>query len=206
MTAILKKTMMAVLAGSVALSTALPAFAEEAPPAPPVAAADGLPGPDGMGPMGQPWPQFDLKAFDKDGDGKVTLAEVQAGRAERVKGIDADGDGLLSADEMIAADLALEKARIEGRVKARIAAQDANGDGKLSAAEMMVPPGPARLFDRIDANDDGAVTADELAQARTAMQARMRDRMQDRRGGHGPKDHGPRGHHDGQGWFGPAQN
>ena len=205
MTSILKKTMMAVLATSVALSAALPAFAQETPPAP--AATDGMPGPGGMmGPMAQPWPQFDLKAFDKDGDGKVTRAEVQAGRAERVKGIDADGDGLLSADEMIAADLAQETARIEARVKGRIAVQDADGDGKLSAAEMMVPPGPARLFDRIDADRDGTVTEAELAQAREAMRAKMMDRMQERRGDRGPKEPGSRGHHEGQGWFAPAQN
>ncbi|WP_444454770.1 EF-hand domain-containing protein [Rhodobacter capsulatus] len=205
MKSILKTTMMAALVSGVALSVALPVSAQEAPPAPPAAGGPAMMGPDGMGPMGQPWPQFDLKAFDKDGDGKVTMAEVQAGRAERVKGIDADGDGLLSADEMIAADLAMEKSRIEERVKDRIAAQDANGDGKLSAAEMMVPPGPARLFDRIDANDDGAVTDEELAQAREAMRAKMMERMHDRHGDRGPKDHGPRGH-DGQGWFAPAQN
>ena len=205
MTSILKKTMMAVLATSVALGAAVPAFAQEAPPAP--AAADGLPGPGGMmGPMEQPWPQFDFKAFDTDGDGKVTRAEVQAGRAERVKGIDADGDGLLSAEEMIAVDLAQERSRIEDRVKGRIAVQDADGDGKLSAAEMMVPPGPARLFDRIDADRDGTVTEAELAQARDAMRAKMMDRMQERRGDRGPKEPGSRGHHEGQGWVGPAQN
>ncbi|TKD13879.1 histidine kinase [Rhodobacter capsulatus] len=162
-----------------------------------------------MAPAGGPgpvWPQFDFKAFDKDGDGKLTRAEVQAGRAERVKGIDTDGDGLLSAEEMIAADLTLEKTRIEARIKDRIAAQDADGDGKLSAAEMMVPPGPARLFDRIDADNDGTVTEAELTQARAAMRSKMMDRMQDRRGDHGPRDHGPRGPQDGQGWFGPAQN
>ena len=200
MTAILRKTMTAVLAASVALGAGLPALAQEAPPAAPMAGAGG---PDGSAPV---WLQFDFKAFDKDGDGKVTRAEVQAGRAERVKGIDADGDGLLSADEMIAADLAQETARIEARVKGRIAVQDADGDGKLSAAEMMVPPGPARLFDRIDADRDGTVTEAELAQAREAMRAKMMDRMQERRGDRGPKEPGSRGHHEGQGWFAPAQN
>ena len=192
MTAILKKTMTAVLAASVALGSGLPALAQGAPPAAPMAGAGG---PDGSAPV---WLQFDFKAFDKDGDGKVTRAEVQAGRAERVKAVDADGDGLLSAEEMIAADLVREKVRVEDRVKARIAAQDADGDGKLSAAELMVPPGAARLFDRIDADNDGAVTEAELTQARAAMRQKMMDRMQDRRDGHGPWD--------GQGWYGPAQN
>ncbi len=200
MTTILKKTMTAVLATSVALGSVLPALAQEAPPAAPMA---GPGGPDAIGPV---WLQFDFKAFDKDGDGKVTRAEVQAGRAERVKAIDTNGDGLLSAEEMIAADLVREKARVEDRVKTRIAAQDADGDGKLSAAEMMVPPGAARLFDRIDADNDGAVTEAELTQARAAMRQKMMDRMQDRRGDRGPKDHGGYGPQDGQGWFGPAQN
>ena len=200
MTTILKKTMMAVLATSVALGSALPVVAQEAPAAPPAGMAPMM-GPGAMGPV---WPQFDFKAFDKDGDGKVTMAEVQAGRADRIKGIDANGDGLLSAEELIAADMAQEKTRVEGRVAARIAAQDADGDGKLSAAEMMVPPGAARLFNRVDADNDGAVTEEELTKARAAMQAKMA-RMQDRRGGHGPKDHGPRGQ-DGWGWVAPGQN
>lgn len=205
-----KTTMIAVLLGGVALTAALPALAQETPPPAPDAMAAPDAGPM-AGPMGGPMGRFDLKTFDRDGDGKVTLAEVQASRADKAKATDADGDGKLSADELIAADLARAKANIEARVKDRIATQDADGDGKLSAAELLLPPAPDRIFARFDADKDGAVTQAELDQGRAAMQARM----QDRRGDRGPNDGGPndRGSkchaprdHGGHGWFGWGQN
>jgi len=202
----LQKTMLAVLATSVALGGTLPAFAQEAvPPTPPAATAPNaqLPMPPmgqmgpmmgSMGMMGGAGPGFDLKSFDVNGDGKVTLAEITESRAAKVKSIDADGDGKLSAEELTTAELAAAMAGITARVQARIAAQDADGDGKLAAAELALPPVPTRLFDRFDANDDGALSEDEIAKA----QARMQDRMQ----GHGRGDRGPDGHR----WFGFGRN
>jgi Ca2+-binding EF-hand superfamily protein len=57
---------------------------------------------------------------------------------------------------------------------------DANDDGKLSAEEMAAR-GPARLFDRLDADEDGAITREELAEARGM-----------KRGGWGKRGHGDR--------------
>ncbi len=194
---IFKKTMMAALAASVALGAGLPALAQDAPP--PAAPAPAM-GPTGFGGA---WPMVDFKSFDADGDGKVTMAEVQAKRAEAVKGVDADGDGLLNAEELLAAELAQAKPRMEARIKARFAALDSDKDGKLSAAELSAPPMPTRMFERMDANNDGALSAEEMA----AMQARMAKRMQDR--GWDGDDWGRRGHHgdrDGRGWFGFGGN
>ena len=188
----LKKTVIAVLAASVALGGALPAMAQQATPAAPA-----------MGMMGGAWPMLDLKTLDADGDGKVTMAEVQAKRAAAAKSVDADGDGLLNAEELLAAEMAQVKTRIEARVKGRIAALDSDKDGKLSAAELSAPPMPVRMFERFDANNDGALSAEEMA----AMQARMAKRMQDR--GWDGDDWGRRGHHgdrDGRGWFGFGGN
>ena len=55
--------------------------------------------------------------------------------------------------------------------------------GMLSAAEMAARPGPEMMFDRIDANKDGAVTQEEVDAARKAMHEK-----------HG-KGHGKHGHH-----------
>ncbi|MFD2173843.1 EF-hand domain-containing protein [Rhodobacter lacus] len=217
MTSALTKTMIAVLATSVALG-AMPVLAQQAAPAgdaanPPAMMPGGAGpmGPDGMGPGGMGpqdgmgpmsdacdspmgpmaggWAKPDLTRFDADGDGKVTLAEIRAKRAEMTKSIDADGDGLLSADELVAAELARMKERVEARVKARIAAQDADGDGKLSAAELASPPMPVRMFERLDANNDGVLSADEIANAPQMMPHRGHGHG----GRMGPMGQGPQG-------------
>lgn len=127
----------------------------------------------GGGPMGAM--PLDFAAIDADGDGKVTRAELDAFRAARAAEVDANGDGLLSAEELRAADLKRAEARATERVERLIAAHDTNGDGQLSAAELALPPAPQGLFDRVDADGDGAITEDEIA----AMRGRMAGR-------HGP--------------------
>jgi Ca2+-binding EF-hand superfamily protein len=144
-------------------------------------------GPMANGPMGGWMPGFDFATFDADGDGKVTPAEIAARRAAEAAALDANGDGKLSAEELVAADMRHALLRAQARVAARIAAQDADGDGMLSAAELALPPGPQGMFDRLDADNDGAVTQDELAAAEARMSARMGDRMTGR-------------HHDGKGY------
>lgn len=193
MTTIMRKTVMAALVAGVALGAAVPAMAQQGQmPSPPMGAMMPEMGPD-MGPA------FDFKRFDADGDGKVTLAEIQSGRAGVAKALDANGDGKLSAEELVAAEMDQAKARIEAQVKARIAAQDSDGDGLLSAAELATRPMPAKMFERLDANKDGAVSADEMA----AMRAKMEERMQGRRGGERGErgDNRGRGGDDGHRWF-----
>lgn len=67
-------------------------------------------------------------ALDTDSDGSLTAAEQEAGRGTRGPGgglrrADADGDGKISKDEYLAAQLR------------RFDMQDANKDGKLTKAE-----------------------------------------------------------------------
>ena len=112
---------------------------------------------------------FDFATLDTDKDGKVTKAEVEAFRAAKVKEMDANGDGKISADEMSAPRIAAVTERIKTRSADMIKKLDTDGDGQLSAAEMAARPGPEMLFDRIDANKDGAVTQEEVDAARKAM-------------------------------------
>ncbi|WP_223632555.1 EF-hand domain-containing protein [Rhodobacter sp. TJ_12] len=194
----LKKTMIAVLATSVAMG-ALPVMAQDAPPPAPGAdvaqAAPPAPPKPGPGPMDMvagPFPRFDLKSFDSDGDGKVTMAEIEAKRAATAKSMDTDGDGLLSAEELVAAEMVQIEDRLAARVKDRIAAQDSDGDGKLSAAEMASPPLPTRIFDRLDRDDDGAISTEELRMAEARMKDRFDRRGDDRRDWRGDRDHDDR--------------
>ena len=62
--------------------------------------------------------------LDTDGDGRITLAEMQATSAARFARMDANGDGVLNADDRAA-------------VGAEMFAQaDTDGNGELTAAEM----------------------------------------------------------------------
>lgn len=95
-------------------------------------------------------------AFDADGDGRVTEAEIEAYRQARFEDADRDGDGLLSQDEAWAQR---ERMREERHAR-RFAAMDDNGDGGLSLQET---GGPAdRMFARMDRNEDGAIDAEEF--------------------------------------------
>lgn len=131
----------------------------------------------GFGMMGD-GPGFDFAKVDANGDGKITSEELAAWRQAGVTGIDADGDHLISAEELSAKMMAEAQARIEARAKDRVAAQDANGDGKLSVEELIAPRIGTRLFERADADGDGAVSEAELQ----AMHERM-GAMRGQRGG-----------------------
>lgn len=121
------------------------------------------------GPMG-PGAQmpFDFTAADADKDGKLTQAELNAYRTAWVKDVDSNGDGLISADELSAMHLKAAQARIEAQSKEMIANRDMDGDGKLSVVELLTPPLPAKLFERLDTDKDGAISQAEL----DAMKAR----------------------------------
>jgi len=128
--------------------------------------------------------------LDTDGDGALTLAEMAAAAAARFDAADTDGDGGLSVAEIAAR---ADARRMDG-LAAMIADNDANGDGILQADEMQRGGRDrmARMFDRLDADDDGAVSAAEFAAAR--------DHGHDRRGGHDGTRGGRDGkHHRGRG-------
>ena len=125
-------------------------------------------GPRGIGKM-------TFEAFDTDGDGKVTLAEMDALKQARFTAADTDGDGMLSSEEMIARGMSRAGERMAKRMEKRIGhmieKRDATGDGMLSFDEMGQNQEGNRLFERMDANSDGAVTAEEFAQAKTKWRA-----------------------------------
>lgn len=103
---------------------------------------------------------------DTNNDGVVDRAEFDAQGAERFKAIDVNGDGFATQDEMKAFHEA-QRAKFEagkGDMAAKFMKRlDKDNDGKISAAEW---PKDGRLkFEKADANSDGFVTAEEMAQA-----------------------------------------
>lgn len=112
-------------------------------PAPPAAPDTGRPEPGGFGPPGDQTLDQMLErsraAFarmDQDGDGAVTAEEREALRAQ--------------AREPVAG---------RGRGSGMVARADADGDGQVTLAE--VEAQARARFERMDADKDGVVTADE---------------------------------------------
>ncbi len=122
--------------------------------------------------------KFDL--LDADKDGKVTKAEMGAARTARVTAADANKDGLMSADELAAMRLAEMTERANAMAAEMITQMDSDGDGLLSVAEMAARPGHAQVFDRIDTDDDGAISRDEADAAADKMADRRPKRGDDK--------------------------
>jgi Ca2+-binding EF-hand superfamily protein len=135
--------------------------AAQAPPPPPA-----LPEPKGDLPSGEEW----LRRFDKDGDGRLSQAEVAAQKflAAALPMADTDGDGALSAAELRALEYALQRRRDEqtrdrGRpvpFEVPFDTWDKDKDGRVRQNEWQ---GSRALFDRIDLDRDAAVSREEVA-------------------------------------------
>jgi len=104
---------------------------------------------------------------DANGDGKVTLAELEARSAEHFAKLDGNGDGILTSDE-------LQEAR-EARKEMVMEKREARAD---------------MMFEKLDADGNGAISRDEFDSAR-AKRAEMGEHHP--RGKRGEGRHGERG-------------
>ena len=125
--------------------------AESAPDATAVAVADGeasaqatpAASPAGGGPRGP---------GDRRFDGPMTLADMQARALRGFERQDANGDGVVTADEL--------SNEGEGRGGGRMLERaDADGDGRITRAE--AEAAAAERFRAMDRNGDGVVSEDE---------------------------------------------
>lgn len=120
----------------------------------------------------------DFSKLDADGNGEVSLTELQARGAERFAKVDADGDGFVTAAELEA----MGEERAKKRAARMMERMDADEDGKLSMDEMKHPRrDPAKMFERLDTDNSGGISKAEFKEARAMMK--------ERRGG---KGHGKR--------------
>ncbi|MCA1977871.1 MAG: hypothetical protein LDL19_01410 [Thiobacillus sp.] len=75
-------------------------------------------------------------------------------------------------------DFAARREAIRERARARFAEADRSGDGFLSRDELaQLRPMLARHFDRIDTNQDGLVSEQELADALRRLRERRREHL-----------------------------
>ena len=130
--------------------------------------------------------------MDANGDGVINAADREARARARFAEADANGDGLLSFAEMQDAREERRATRQErrgdrmgrrggrrggGEMRQRMMSRaDSDGDGAISRAEMTAAA--LARFDRMDADDNGVVTAEE----RRAQRGERRGRRGDRAG------------------------
>ncbi len=125
----------------------------------------------GSGRGGFRGPNLTFGLLDTDGDGTLSLAEIDAAPAVLAK-LDKNSDGQITAEE-VHQDFEEIRPRggpgrpegdaggnvVDETVK-RLMAYDANGDGKLTKAEL--PERMQGIFDRADENHDGVLTGAEI--------------------------------------------
>ena len=103
-----------------------------------------------------------LDRFDLDKDGSITQAEVDQFRTDRLNAFDKDGDGTLSLDEYEALWLDAMKKRMVRTFQRH----DTDGDGKVTAEEFAERT--RHMVLRRDRNDDGVLNKDDLKHMRRA--------------------------------------
>jgi hypothetical protein len=97
-----------------------------------------------------------FESFDRNEDGKVTQAEVDQTRRERVTQFDADKDGKLTLQEYQA--LWLDAMR--NRMVDRFQSLDDNGDAVVTSEEFIAPF--SKVVSRRDRDDNGELTRDDM--------------------------------------------
>lgn len=117
--------------------------------------------------------RFMLERMDKDGDGRISEAEFSPRReGPLLERADADGDGMVTRAE-VEAMMRERQREAEERMDTLFADMDSDGDGAITAEELR-----AGRFQRLDANDDGFIDADEM----DAMSSRRGMRRPDKPG------------------------
>ena len=108
-----------------------------------------------------------LKAWDADGDGKVTKEEYK-GKAPFER-LDRNKDGVLTMADAPGGGKGMGgEALTPEQITARFKEQDKNGDGKIGKDEW---PGRPEMFARIDKDGDGAISPQEFEGAMRFMAA-----------------------------------
>lgn len=97
-----------------------------------------------------------FEQFDADRDGRLTQAEIDQVRQERLARFDADGDGALNLEEYEA----LWVDAMRDRMVDRFQMHDDDGDGLVTQEEFGARF--ARMVQRMDRNGDGVIDASDM--------------------------------------------
>jgi len=118
-----------------------------------------------------------LRAADANGDNTITQAEIDSLQAEMFEWMDRNGDGYLDDADQSPVHARLRELRAEDRAERgdgdgegrrwgrrgggpRHLRADADDDGRVSRAEFLEREN--RMFERLDTDENGSVTPEEL--------------------------------------------
>ena len=106
---------------------------------------------------GRPQPDQIWKAYDLNGDGKITRGEFMAVRATCFAKYDANDEGMLSREQI----RKFSPPQLRDRIDAAFSRLDLDGDGLISREEFARESD--RLFRQLDTNGDGIIAGNELS-------------------------------------------
>ncbi len=131
------------------------------------------------GQMGQGHgPAFKFEDLDANGDGQITSEEMQSRAEARFGEADTDGDGKLSADEMAERMRARMAERMALRATRMIDRMDRDDDGMVSLEEMRSGR-MGQMVQRADTDGDGAISQSEFDAMHDMRKSQRQGRSQD---------------------------
>ena len=104
---------------------------------------------------------FKFEEVDANSDGKLTQDEMIAHMQARFSASDANNDGQVSEDELRAHMESEMRKKIDRRVSRMMLHHDDNEDGMLNMDEMK-PKRMGKMMKRMDADGDGAISKAEF--------------------------------------------
>ena len=110
-----------------------------------------------------------FERIDANKDGRISGAEARIYQDQKFRELDADGNGTVSFEEMLAA----KQARLRTQTDKRFQRLDANGNGSIEPDELAAKSD--RRFHRMDDDGDGALTLDEIRKHRHNHHQRRKD-------------------------------
>lgn len=97
-----------------------------------------------------------IKRVDANADGVIELTEIEKSRQKRFDRFDADGNGMVSADEIEQ----VVRQRVERMTKRTVRRFDSDRNGSITLQEFN--RSARERFTWMDLNDDGRITREEL--------------------------------------------
>lgn len=122
---------------------------------------------------GGKWHGGMFERLDTNKDERVNREEIKPFADKRFTRLDTDGDGVVTTAEIDAHILK----RVEKHRERLLERFDGDGDGKVTRAEYDTQV--ARMFDRVDTDEDGMVSRHEARKMRKHMRARWHRRWHD---------------------------